>query len=186
VAVAKRIGHRVLDAVGARLASVQVALACRRARGDRLVVLDVDNTLADTWPTLTRTWPAERARLDAIHALPNIKAVAHDAAVERGATVLFVSRRSWRRWGQTVRWLRRNGFAATRANVVLVAHPADKLALLRRCARAAAVTYWDDLSHGHELGEVVFYDDVIAAVRSMPLGYRGWDDIRAVVEGQAR
>ena len=165
---------------------MQVAWACRRARGRRLVVLDIDNTLADSWPTYTRTWPDERARLDAIEPLPGVKAIAHDAAVDRGDAILFLSHRSWRRWRQTYRWLRRHGFAATPLNVVLVAHPRDKVVHLRRCADACEVAYWDDLSHSHEHGQALFYDELIDAVRSLPLEYRGWDDIRAAVEEAGR
>ena len=186
MAVAKRAVRRVADGVGGRLGTMQVAWASRRARGGRLVVLDVDNTLADTWPTFRRTWPGERARLDGIEPLPGIKAVAHDAAVERGDAILFLTHRSWKRWRLTYRWLRRHGFAATPLNVVLVAHPHDKVDHLRRCVGACDVVYWDDLSHSHEHGEAVLYEELIAAVRSLPLEYRGWDDIRAVVEESSR
>jgi hypothetical protein len=182
MAAAKRAARRIADRVGGRIGSAQVAWACRRAHGRRLVVLDIDNTLADSWPTYTRTWPDERTRLDAIEPLPGVKAIAHDAALERGDAILFLSHRSWRRWRQTYRWLRRHGFAATPVNVVLVGDPRDKLEHLRRCSGACDVAYWDDLSHSHEHGEALFHDELIDAVRSLPLEYRGWDDIRAAVE----
>jgi hypothetical protein len=173
---------RAVRRVAARLGAVQVALVCRGTRGRRLVVLDVDNTLADSWPTYTRSWPDERRRLDSIELLPGVKAAAHDAALARGDAVMFLSHRSARHWLRTFRWLRRHGFAATPLNVVLVARPEDKVEHLRRCVGAAEVVYWDDLSHSHEHGEAAFYHDVIAAVRALPLEYVGWDDIRAVVE----
>jgi hypothetical protein len=178
----KRAVRRVLDVVGARIAFAQVRWACRRAGGRGITVLDIDNTLADTWPTLTRAWPHERKRLQAIEALPRIKAVAHDEAVARGDLIVFISHRPWRYWRETYRWLRRHGFAATPANVVLVAKPADKLAYLQCCAGAGRVVYWDDLSHSHELGEVRLYEELISAVRSLPVEYLGWREIRAIVE----
>src|SRR4051794_8232624 len=186
MAAAKRAARRLADLVGGRIGAMQVALACRRAREGRLGVLDIDNTLADSWPTYTRSWPDEGARLDAIEPLPGVKAVAHDAAVARGDTILFLSHRSWRRWRQTYRWLRRHGFAATRLNVVLVAAPRDKVGYLRRCTAVCEVAYWDDLSHSHEHGEALFHDDLIEAVRALPLEYRGWDEIRAAVAEAGR
>jgi hypothetical protein len=179
----KRVVRRILDVVGRQVAFAQVRWTCRRAHGGRIVALDVDNTLADTWPTLTTSWPNERTRLGAIPTLPNIKAVAHDEAVARGDVPLFISRRAWWHWGQTYRWLRRHGFAATPSNVVLVASPRDKLALLRRCLRAGPVTYWDDLSHSHEAGKVQLFEDVTSEVNALPIEYKGWDAIREVVEG---
>jgi hypothetical protein len=179
---ARQAASAIADWAGARVGAAQVARARRRARGGRMLVLDVDNTLADSWPTLVREWPGERARLDAIQVLPHMKAAVHDRAVARGDSVLFLTHRHWKRWRQTVRWLRRNGFAASAANVVLVARPADKVSHVRRCAEVAEVTYWDDLSHSHEHGEPVFYDEVIAAVRDLPVEYRGWNDIRSVID----
>jgi hypothetical protein len=182
MSAAKRGARRI----AARLGAVQVALVCRAARRRRLVVLDIDNTLADSWPTYAQGWPDERRRLDAIEPLPGVKAAAHDAAIARGDAVMFLSHRSVRHWLRTFRWLRRHGFAATPLNVVLVADPADKVAHLRRCVRAADVVYWDDLSHSHEHGEAAFHHELIATVRSLPLEYVGWDDIRAVVERSSR
>jgi hypothetical protein len=182
---AKRAIRPLLDRLGGRIALAQVRRACRRAHGRGITVLDIDNTLADTWPTLTRAWEHERKRLRAIEALPHIQAVAHDEAIARGDAILFISHRPWRYWRETYRWLRRHGFAATPANVVLVAKPADKLAYLRCCAGAGEVVYWDDLSHSHELGRVMLYEELISAVRLIPVEYRGWNEIRAIVERQS-
>ena len=175
--------RRLADRAGGAIGAALTALAARRARGRPIVVLDVDNTLADSWPTFARTWPGERARLDAIEPLRSVKAVAHDAAVERGDAVLFLTHRGWRHWEQTVRWLRRHGFAASPLNVVLVARPADKIGHLRRLARAGPVTYWDDLSHSHELGEPVLHAEVIAAVGRLDVDHVGWATISALAKG---
>ena len=155
-----------------------------RQLGERgLTVLDIDNTLADTWPTLTRSWPSERARLRSIEPLAGMKAVAYDTAVARGDLVVFLSHRNWWEWPITLLWLRGAGYRVGPTSLVLVADAADKLAHLRQCVAAATgdVTYWDDLSHSHEHGDAVFYDDVISEVRSMGLTYHGFDEIVAVV-----
>jgi hypothetical protein len=180
VASAERVVRAALDAVGRLVGRAQVALVCRRAGDGPLVVLDVDNTLADTWPSFLVASTSERARLAAIEALPNIKAVAHDAARDEGAAVLFLSHRNWWHWPVTYRWLRSHGFGVDWRNLVLVAEPADKLAHLARCARGRSVTVWDDLSYGHETGEIGFYSDLIAAVGALGVEHRGWDEIVAV------
>ena len=174
--------RRLLDRVGGAVSKVQVSWNLRWLDAQGLTVLDIDNTLADTWPTLTRPWPSERARLRAVEPLAGMKAAAYDTAVARGDRILFLSHRNWWEWPLTLRWLRRAGFGAAPSSLVLVSDAADKLAHLRRCVAVAVggVTYWDDLSHSHEHGEAVFYEGVINEVRALGLTYHGYDEIAAV------
>lgn len=153
----------------------------RRAIGERaLVVLDVDNTLADTWPTLIGRRRSHRRRLRDVEPLPGIRAVAHDRARSDGAGVVFLTHRPlWCR-RVTRRWLRRHGYAATRRNVVLVGRPASKVRLIRRLSSGRRTTVWDDLTWGHEDGQVRRHRDVIDAIGRLGVEHRGWDEIVAV------
>ena len=169
-----------IDGVSRVVGRAQTALTCRSAGAGPLVVLDIDNTIADTWPTLQRAWSSERARLAALPVLGGMKVVAHDAPLADGSRVIFLSHRRLWQWPVTFSWLRRNGFDARLTNVVLVASPSEKLGHLRRCAAGREVTYWDDLSHGHESGAVEFYTDVIAEVERLGVEYHGYDEILAI------
>ena len=145
-------------------------------------MLDIDNTLADTWPSYHRRWTSENDRLSSLPALPGMKGAAYDAAVRRGDVVVFLSRRNWWHWPLTRRWLRRNGFSATVANLVLVTQAADKVNHLRRLTESAdTVVYWDDLSHGHEDGRARRYEAVIRQVLTLDLDYRDAEEIEAIV-----
>lgn len=185
VAIGKRV---VLGAVGFAWSvstRAQAALVGRRAGAGPIVVLDIDNTIADSWPSFAGRYPSERARLASLPPLPNIKAVAHDQPLAAGATVVFLSHRHPWEWSVTYRWLRRHGFDAHWWNVLLVPSAMAKVPYLRRFAsgggaRGRAVTVWDDLSRAHETGAIVFYDEVLELVRGISLTSYGWADIVAV------
>ncbi|MFN8051594.1 MAG: hypothetical protein U0Q22_09175 [Acidimicrobiales bacterium] len=179
-ASAKAVARRSVESAARLIARAQVAALARSLGSTPRVVLDIDNTLADTWPSFLVPHASHRERLAGLAPLPNIKAVAHDTAVADGSAVIFLSHRNlWDR-PVTLRWLRTHGFAATRGNVVLVPSPADKVALVSALARGGSVTVWDDLTHGHETGTVGYYDDVIEAVTRASATYHGWADIVAV------
>lgn len=153
-----------------------------RRRPSQVTVLDIDNTLADAWPTLLQRHRSERQRNRSMRPLPGMRAAAHDPAVARGEVVLYVSHRPLWLWPTTVAWLRANGFTASAATVLLVPSAASKVGLLARLADGRRhVTYWDDLSHSTELGRTGRYEQVIAEIASLPLTYHGLEDIAAVV-----
>jgi len=176
----RTLARRGVELAGGALARAQVARFARATAGRHTVVLDIDNTLADSWPTFLRSWASEAERLAAIEPLPHIKAVAHDGPVDAGAAVLFLSHRDLRRRGTTIAWLQRHGFAAGTDNVVLVARPDDKLAHLRRLADGRRLEVWDDLTARHETGQMVRYDQLTARIGALALTHHGWDDIVAI------
>ena len=172
------LAKRGVVAIGDAIAWAQVSwVATRTPRGEAIVVLDIDNTLADSWPSFLRPYRSHRDRLARLDVLPNVKEVAHDQPLLDGATILYLSHRNLWEWPVTYRWLGGHGFAVRPDRLVLVPDAASKLRHLRRLARHHRVTVWDDLSFGHETGSVTFYTDVIDALAGASLTYRGWDDI---------
>jgi hypothetical protein len=164
----------VIDAVGTRIAAEQVR-RFRRSHPGPIVVLDLDNTMADAWPSFLAPPTSHRDRLAGLSALPGMVAAAFDG----DRPVIFLSHRAWWHWDVTRRWVRDHGMAGP---VVLVASPADKLEHLRcLVAGGGPVTYWDDLSHGTERGRTELYHDVIQAVAGLGLDYHGYDEIEAIV-----
>jgi hypothetical protein len=106
----------------------------------------------------------------------------HHAARQDAAATVVLSHRAIRHWGVTRDWLRRHGVAVRWYDLVLVDSPGDKVAHLRRwCAAGCDVVYWDDLTHGTERGREERYQDVVAAVRRLPLVHHGAEEIAEVV-----
>ena len=172
----KRRLRRALDRVSALVGRVLIEVVARRHPGGIVTVLDVDNTIADAWPSFLRSWPGEAARLRALRPLPGMRAAAYEPAP---GSVVFLSHRSWWFWPLTRTWLSAAGFEGP---VVLVADPAEKVAHLRRLAARHPVVYWDDLTAHQETGHPVRYDEVIEAVGAIDgVEYHGADEIEAIV-----
>lgn len=181
VSTVRASGKRAVELLAGVVARAQIEQVRRYSRRGadvgRIVALDIDNTIADSWPSFLVADRGHLERLSSIEPLPNVKAVAHDRPLSEGATVVFLSHRNLWEWPVTFRWLRRHGFAAHWWNVVLVPSPAAKVPLVRRLAPGREVTYWDDLSYGHETGTINFYAEVVDALAGVSLTYKGWDDI---------
>lgn len=177
---ARRLIRRAIDLVALAVGHASLSVVLWRTGGSPVTVLDIDNTLADSWPTLVTRITSERERLRGLAPLPGMRSVAHDPAIARGDAVIYLSHRSLWFGPLTNRWLREAGFDASPLRVILVPSAAAKTAFLRRIADGSRqVDYWDDLSHGTERGATLLYADVIDLVRAMPLDYHGIDDIRA-------
>lgn len=197
----KPIARRLVALVGRCVGAAQIWWIGRRI-GDRpVLVLDIDNTLADAWPSFLQASASERERLAGLRALPGMKAATVGGRAGSGdgePVVVFVSHRALWHWGTTRSWLRNMGYEVSIESLVLVSDPAEKIGHLRRLVGPAgrggrssgapgALTYWDDLSHGTEHGETKLYDHVVREVHKLAessgrrLTYHGLDDIEAVV-----
>jgi len=183
---ARAILRRVIDLQALALGHVLLTVVLWRSRGRAVTVLDIDNTLADSWPTLTAPVASERERLAGLALLPGMRATAHDPAIATGDVVVYLSHRPLWFAPLTLHWLRSAGYDASPLRVILVPSAAAKIGFLRRLADGSRqVDYWDDLSHGTERGTTELYAEVIDAVRSLPVTYHGLDEIAAVVSAAA-
>ncbi len=178
----KRLVWKAVHALAALVGRLQGELVARAHRGRPLFVLDLDNTLADTWPSYLEDHAGERARLAGLAPLAGMVDATHGEAQRKGAGTVVLSHRAVWHWPVTRRWLRRHGIRLRWYELVLVADPAHKVAHLRRWCRAGCdVVYWDDLTHGTEHGREQRYDAVVSAVAKLPLTHHGADEIAAIV-----
>jgi hypothetical protein len=141
-------------------------------------LVDIDNTLADTWPTIQQQWAGEQQRYRSIPPLKGmIQQVMNRPA---DADVIFLTARNYIYHDATIAWLQAQGLDAGKENVILVPKGKDKLPYIRAAVQKKKVVYYDDLSYNHENGEIKIYHDVIAAVQQLPLQYIGLAQINAI------
>lgn len=157
----------------------RLALASVQA-GDQVVFIDIDNTLADSWPTLTpgRSFESEGARLKSLRPLSGtIRFLTREFGAAR--LWVFLSHRPLRHSRVTRLWLKAAGIWRTGSVLCLVEGVHEKLAYLEfGVRRTKNVSFIDDLSYGHEHGKVRFYDDVIRQAIALGVDYHG----RATIE----
>ncbi|KAB1153279.1 hypothetical protein F7018_17310 [Tenacibaculum aiptasiae] len=137
-------------------------------RNKKTLVFDIDNTLANTWPTLK---PEERSkykneadRLSSLELLPNAKELVK-LVNQKFDQILFLSARDPRCFSITDQWIKSN-FKLTNYKLVLVPKASLKIIYWNRLAKISKETVvLDDLSYNHENEEVKFYADEIEMLK---------------------
>lgn len=149
-------------------------------RTKKLIIFDIDNTLADTWPSFMSNWQSESERLLALPIFGGMKRLVHKE-VGNGNTVLFLSARNPRYHFVTRKWLDKNGFY--NIPFILVENPNDKINYIKNAT--GVVDFYDDLSFNHENGKVIFYQTIIDQIKGFGnVTYYGYEYIKRVNENE--
>jgi hypothetical protein len=162
---------------------------------DAFWVVDIDNTIADSWKKLTPQYRTQFSSMSdgfmSIEPFESMQRLLQNAPPR--TRIVFLTARQYIRYFVTKRWLVKHGFWQTDSVLVLVEHMRDKAPLLAGVLddyfekktppqytndlRHHPITFFDDLSYNHEKGEVLFYNDVIDTVQKMPIKYIGYEEL---------
>lgn len=142
-------------------------------------IVDIDNTLSDTWPSLHKyVYRSEDQRYSSLSVFIGMRNYILQK-ITAGEKVIFISARSYFNYYSTNKWLLSCGITADQ--LVLVDSALDKLLYLKELlAHDIRVVYIDDLSYDHEYGEMKLYKELIADVRKLPLTYLGVHEIELI------
>lgn len=143
-----------------------------------LVIFDIDNTIADTWPSLKSKYNSERDRLSTLPIFDGVKKVLLRHSNE-GNSIVYMTARDFRTYFITKRWLKLNGINF--GSVIIVSKPSVKINLIKKINRR--VVYYDDLSYGHETGRVAFYPEIKQIRECTHVEYIGYDSIVKLQKG---
>lgn len=143
----------------------------------RVYFVDIDNTIADTWPTFLKEWPSEAERLSNIASFPGMKDYLQGIHQEKDSLIIYLTARNFRHNALTKNWLQTHGFPQQKTKLVLVEWPQHKLSYIKIPGNRFAVTFIDDLCYGHEKGSVKKYEAIIAAVKELRITYIGSEAI---------
>ncbi|EDM38337.1 hypothetical protein PBAL39_01942 [Pedobacter sp. BAL39] len=148
-------------------------------RHTEVYLVDIDNTLAHTWPSLQqRHYSAENKRYRSLPIFIGMRSYLLEK-MHQGQPLIFLSARSYLNYRVTCQWLSGNGLPGR--NVILVADPQEKLEYITELlCRGLKVVYIDDLSHGHEFGNVNLYEDLILDLKALPVAYLGIKEISLI------
>jgi hypothetical protein len=147
-----------------------------KAKPEKVFVFDIDNTIADTWPSLINAnlfdHKSEVRRYLSLPILSSFYPIIKTIVSKDDTMILFLSARSSNMYHVTKQWLMVNQLWNNRANLIIVQTPNDKLRYLSELSsKIPNVEYYDDLSYNHEKGEVLFYSEVIEKVKKMNITY---------------
>lgn len=142
----------------------------------KVYLVDIDNTLAHTWPSLQHyVYRNEQQRYASLPIFIGMRNFILDKIRHRHR-VVFISARSYLSYFTTCKWLISCGISAN--EVILVPGANLKLFYIRYLiSRGISVVYIDDLSYNHEHGEMKLYDDLIMEVSGLSIDYFGIREI---------
>lgn len=151
-------------------------------QGRHLYFIDIDNTLADTWPTLKQGYYRnERERLNSLPIFAGMRRYILDLKRDKENKVLFITARNITAHQVTLNWLRGNGIETSAEDVVVVSSAKQKIRFIAAAKeKKINITYIDDLSYNHENGEMKMYKEVISAINSMNVPYLGVEEISEI------
>jgi hypothetical protein len=154
--------------------------------GGRVYLVDIDNTLADTWPSLQHyVYRNERHRYQSLSVFIGMRNYIL-SKLRNHDRVVFLSARGYFNYRTTQQWLVSCGILAD--ELILVANAFEKLFYVHALISGGLeVIYVDDLSYNHEYGEVRLYDDLICSLNKLPITYMGIEQItliNSVYEGR--
>jgi hypothetical protein len=147
-----------------------------------ILVLDIDNTIADTWPAIRDRGAEKWHHFSLFKKLrPFQERITFFISRYPASPIIFLSTRNIVYYKTTKRWLLQSGFNNRNFLLILTLKVEDKLKYLEILQNQyKKVIYCDDLSYNHEHGEVKYYQHVIDKVADMKLEYWGFTEINAI------
>ena len=145
---------------------------------NELVIFDLDNTIANTFPYLQNRNLKEVYSKVTIHSGMTNKL---EECLKLKKKVIILSARSFKYHSITKNWINRNLSKIQEIPLFLVPLAEDKLPYLNKALEHTnRITYYDDLSYNHENGKVKFYESLITQVKQLPINYIGYNEINYI------
>ena len=152
-----------------------------RVRYRDVLILDIDNTLAHTWESISDAKDlSTRERLKSLKVKKRILKYVRTKYPRHN--ILYLTARSYRYYFLTKHWLRDVGMNVKYTNLILVKNANKKLWYIETLNKYSSVVFMDDLSYNHEHGEVLYYDNVKEAVKNMDIIYYDFQKITKISE----
>jgi hypothetical protein len=152
-----------------------------KTKSKTILLLDIDNTLSDSWPTLNQKWNSETERLLKLKPIESVILYLFENYSTKDYQWVFLSSRNYFSHYVTINWLKKNNMPAGWKNVILVQSPMEKIVLINKYIKRKIV-YFDDLSYNHENGEIKFYKEEIELLKlNDNVEYHGYNEIKKII-----
>ena len=146
---------------------------------NKLVIFDIDNTIADTWRILSKSQKTHKAWKDATF-FSNFRPF-FEYFKKNDYSIVYLSARPFRARSMTLKWLRENNLPYN--NVYTTSFAENKIQYISIINKECL--YFDDLSHSSEKGKTYYYEEVINAANSnKKINYINYQIIKKIQEGE--
>ncbi len=141
-----------------------------------IVIIDIDNTIADTWPSINAHWKSIFERHIALKPFKKVIEFINTEYSPKNYTWVYLTSRKYQLRGVTKKWLIENNMQVSN-NIIIVQSPKEKVELYKKYLNKSFVLF-DDLSYNHENGIVKFYENEIDYIRtSKHIIYFGYNQL---------
>lgn len=145
-------------------------------KNKKIVIYDIDNTLANTFPTITKNGQIPFSHLSVF---PKVLKMLMNDCQESNTIVLFFTVRPLKYWCTTYFWLNRQGINISLYQLFMCQFPMQKVIMIKKLNKKwSKVTLVDDMSYNHENGEIKFYTNVIDSIQAIGIDYIGYPELR--------
>ena len=97
----------------------------------KIIVVDIDNTVSNTWPTLNMNFKNERERLRSLPIFPGMKMFLLTLIKDSRNHILFLSARKWTHLSVTYGWLKKHRLVSSPFQLFLVSEADEKIKFYR-------------------------------------------------------
>ena len=144
-------------------------------KDDGFLILDIDNTLCNTWEYLKNKKPNKKVSYADIPLL--YKTIEHVKENYSKNPIVFISHRNIFCFSKTNQWIKQN-ITSKGHLLILVSEPHDKLLYINQILKKNQIVYYDDLSYNHENGKVYYYTKIINEIKKLDLIYYDYQFIK--------
>jgi hypothetical protein len=141
-------------------------IALNQRKSKKIWLVDIDNTIADTANSYN-----SRSNFERLKNLTVLQGSQKLISELTDTTIIFLTARNYIYYFTTKKWLEKHNFLKNSFNLVLVLHPQQKLAYLKKIAYKYEVTFIDDLSFNQEINKLEFYSNLIEEIKKLPIIY---------------
>jgi len=152
---------------------------------NEIYIFDIDNTIADTWPSFLLGYSSLNERLSGLAIFYNMRNFILKLK-KQNKKIIYLTARPYKTYNLTFSWLKSNGLIENKKDLILVSEPAEKVSLLKKLERENNIVhYYDDMSYNHENGEVKYYINEIDKIKKLKnIKYNSWQIIKYIILGE--
>lgn len=148
-----------------------------------IYIFDIDNTIANTWPSFLLGYTDQKERLSSLAIFYNMrKHIMELKAMNK--EIFFLTARPYTVYNLTYKWLESMDIIDDKNKLFLVSKPYEKIELLKKFPNKKIIFY-DDFTYNHEKGEMKYYQSEINEVDVLSnVKYNDVEKINKIIEGK--
>lgn len=174
----KRIGNYLSNKVNKLYFSLKFILLINK-EAEKIYVFDIDNTIANTWPSFLQGYSTMEERLLSLAVFYKMREYILDIS-SQGSKVVFLTARPYSTYNLTFLWLNSLGLIKNKNDLFLVLKPLEKIDLLKKIHKE--VNFYDDMTYNHEKGDMKYYENEIRLLKQLShIKYYGLNEINKII-----